>query len=152
MSELVEVSTPQTILEVTQDVTVVEIVAEPTALVEVVEDALVLEVTPATPAVVEVLSGGLQGPPGPPGADSTVPGPPGPPGAPGSPGSAPQAYTHDQTVPSAVWTIAHNLGYRPAVTTQDSAGTWVVGDLSHLDANTAVVTFLAAFGGKAYCS
>lgn len=97
----------------------------------------------------EVAAEGVQGPPGPAGADSTVPGPPGPPGA---PGSAPQAYMHDQGAPSDTWTIVHNLGYRPNIYCEDSAGTGIMGDIDHPDLNTSVVTFAFSSGGKAYCS
>lgn len=92
---------------------------------------------------------GPAGPPGPPGADSTVPGPQGPPGA---PGSAPQAYEHDQVTPATVWTVVHNLGYRPNVLVKDSAGTTQLGETDHVSINELTITFLAAFGGKAYLS
>lgn len=41
---------------------------------------------------------------------SGIPGPSGPPGPPGPSGGT---YTHTQTIPAAVWTIEHNLGYDP---------------------------------------
>jgi len=59
-------------------------------------------------------------------------------------------YTHTQTSASATWTITHNLNCFPSVTIVDSAGTVVIGDVSYTNANTLVVTFVAAFGGKAY--
>lgn len=59
-------------------------------------------------------------------------------------------YTHTQSSASATWTINHNLNCFPSVTVVDSAGSVVIGDVSYTNANTLVVTFVAAFGGKAY--
>ena len=59
-------------------------------------------------------------------------------------------YTHTQSSASATWTINHNLNCFPSVTIVDSAGSVVIGDVSYTNANTLVVTFVAAFGGKAY--
>jgi hypothetical protein len=59
-------------------------------------------------------------------------------------------YTHTQNSASATWTINHNLNCYPSVTIVDSAGSVVIGDVSYTNANTLVVTFVAAFGGKAY--
>lgn len=61
-------------------------------------------------------------------------------------------YPHTQSVAAATWTIPHNLGKFPAVTVVDSAGTEVVGDVTHPDENTVVVSFTAAFAGRAYCN
>jgi len=61
-------------------------------------------------------------------------------------------YVHDQSTPSATWNIIHNMGYFPSVTVVDSAGSEVMGDVQHMNAYTVVVTFGAAFGGKAYLS
>lgn len=36
-------------------------------------------------------------------------------------------HTHKQAQAAKVWTVAHNLGKRPAVTVVDSAGTVVIG-------------------------
>lgn len=59
-------------------------------------------------------------------------------------------YPHTQSTPSAVWTVNHNLGKRPAVSAEDSSGAPVEGVVSHLDENTLTITFSAAFGGVAY--
>lgn len=91
---------------------------------------------------------GLPGPRGVPGPD----GEPGPPGPPGTPGSAPQAYVHEQDVPSSAWSITHGLGYHPNVSVVDSAGTEVVGLVKYTSTDTLTVTFSAPFGGKAYLS
>ena len=63
-----------------------------------------------------------------------------------------QHYTHKQAQAAKVWTIAHNLGKRPAVTVVDSAGTVVIGEVDYLDDNTVRLTFCAAFSGTAYCN
>lgn len=62
----------------------------------------------------------------------------------------PSTYTHVQDSASATWTINHGLGRHTQVTIVDSAGSEVVGDINHTDLNTVVVTFGAAFGGRAY--
>lgn len=82
-------------------------------------------------------------------------GPQGATGPPGPPGFG--AYTHSQGVPAAVWTIAHNLGFRPNVDVFDSAGSPAEGTVSHVDDNNLTITFTsggspASFGGVAYLS
>ena len=59
-------------------------------------------------------------------------------------------HTHKQAQAAKVWTVAHNLGKRPAVTVVDSAGTVVIGEVDYLDDNTVRLTFCAAFSGTAY--
>jgi hypothetical protein len=102
------------------------------------------------PVVLEL--GAVVGPPGPAGPQGET-GPEGPQGEPGAPGSAPQSYVHTQSTPAAVWTINHNLGYRPGgILIEDSGGNTWIGDVDHVDDNTLTVTFTAAFGGFAYLS
>ena len=60
------------------------------------------------------------------------------------------SFTYNQVSASSVWTINHNLGFRPNITVFDSAGTKVYGDESHTDANNVVLTFSASFSGTAY--
>ena len=62
------------------------------------------------------------------------------------------AYHFTQNTSSAVWTITHNLNFYPNVTTMDSSGSIVEGEIEHLNRNTLRVTFLAAFSGQAYLS
>lgn len=59
-------------------------------------------------------------------------------------------YTHTQSVPASVWTIAHNLGKHPSVTVVDSAGSVVIGDVQYTSANALTVTFAGGFSGTAY--
>jgi heat shock protein HslJ len=61
-------------------------------------------------------------------------------------------FVHTQETPSASWTVAHNLGKRPAVQVVDSAGTQVEGDVTWLSENTVRIDFTAAFSGAAYCN
>lgn len=51
---------------------------------------------------------------------------------------------------SATWTINHNLGTFPSVTTVDSGGIEVEGAVEYPDSNTIIVRFSAPFAGTAY--
>jgi hypothetical protein len=62
------------------------------------------------------------------------------------------AYAHTQGTASATWTINHNLDFYPNVTVVDSAGTIVEGEIAYTSRNQIVLTFSAAFSGKAYLS
>lgn len=59
-------------------------------------------------------------------------------------------YTHNQAGASATWTITHNLGLHPSVTVVDSAGNVVIGNVVYSSENQIVISFSAAFAGKAY--
>ena len=85
---------------------------------------------------------GSQGPQGPQGET----GPQGPQGT----GASHTTYTHNQNVSSSTWTITHNLNCFPSVMVVDSAGSVVYGNIEYLDSNSLRLTFVAAFGGKAY--
>lgn len=61
-------------------------------------------------------------------------------------------YTHIQNSPSMTWLVEHNLGKRPAISIEDSAGTEVEGGVEVVDINTVRLTFSAAFSGKAHCN
>ena len=62
----------------------------------------------------------------------------------------PRAYRHEQSTPSAEWTVEHDLGYRPAgVLVMDSAGTIVEGAVTLNTEVTTVLSFAAAFSGTA---
>lgn len=92
------------------------------------------------PAVVTLISLGQRGDAGPPGPQGN----PGPPGAGGD-----LSLKYDVSVASNVWTIVHNLGKYPSVTTIDSSGTEYSGAISYPDVNTVVVEFAAGFSGSA---
>ena len=59
-------------------------------------------------------------------------------------------YVHTQDIPSAAWTVTHNLGKRPAITVVDSAGTDVIGEYTYISDNQVLLEFSGAFSGKAY--
>lgn len=61
-------------------------------------------------------------------------------------------YVHTQAIPSATWTVAHNLGYYPSVTVVDSSKREVEGQVEYIDINNVIITFAAAFSGSAYFS
>ena len=104
---------------------------------------------------------GQRGPAGPAGPT----GPTGPTGATGSTGATgatgPQgpvgpaptiAYAHTQNTVSSTWSITHNLGFRPNVTTINSAGTNIEGIVEHTNENFLTITFSIAGTGTAYLS
>lgn len=62
------------------------------------------------------------------------------------------SFMHTQNAVSNSWIINHNLGFRPNITVQDSAGTTYEGEINHTSANSLTVSFSAAFSGKAYLS
>lgn len=62
------------------------------------------------------------------------------------------AYHHIQNVSSASWVINHNLGWKPNVTVQDSAGTTVEGEIVYTNNNSLTLNFTGAFTGNAYLS
>lgn len=82
-------------------------------------------------------------------------GPPGPKGEKGEPGQsagADSTYVHVQSLPASVWTITHSLGFWPNITTVDSAGEQVEGEVDYVSSTAVRVTFSAAFSGLAYLS
>lgn len=97
---------------------------------------------------------GEQGPEGPVGPQGEV-GPEGPEGPQGLSGGA---YRHIQAVPSAVWTITHNLGFNPGgVVAVDTSGDRHEGLVEYLDTDSLRISFFAAgapasFAGEAYLS
>lgn len=69
----------------------------------------------------------------------------------GGPGG-PVSYVHSQGTVSALWSIAHGLGWYPNVTVVDSAGTTVEGDITQVNNNLLTIQFSGAFTGTAYLS
>lgn len=62
----------------------------------------------------------------------------------------PKHYVHNQIASTDVWKINHNLGKFPSVSIVDSAGTVVIGDVSHTDINNLTISFASGFAGTAY--
>lgn len=103
-------------------------------------------VSPSTsPAEVAVYTGQ----PGPKG-DTGATGPAGPAGP---TGPAPTiAYTHTQNAVSSTWSITHNLGFYPNVSTTDSAKFGMEGEVTYLTINSLTINFGIATTGYAYLS
>jgi hypothetical protein len=59
-------------------------------------------------------------------------------------------FVFNQSVPSTVWSITHNLNKFPSVSVVDTANTQVFTIADYIDKNTLILTFSAAFAGKAY--
>lgn len=66
-----------------------------------------------------------------------------------APSSAVFSYVHNQASASFVWTINHNLGYRPSVELFDAGSQEFDGEVSHPTVNQAVVTLAIATAGFA---
>ena len=77
-----------------------------------------------------------------------LPGPPGPAGPPGD--GSDKHYEHTQSVPSAEWTITHNLGKKPAVSVIDSGGNEWQTAVQHVSVNECVLRFSSPFSGVAF--
>lgn len=58
-------------------------------------------------------------------------------------------YTYVQNTPTSFWFINHNLNKYPSVSVIDSAGTLVEGQVLYTGLNSLIITFTAAFSGKA---
>lgn len=69
--------------------------------------------------------------------------------APEGTGSA-GGYPFTQSSASAVWTINHNLGYRPSCTLRDAGGNVYEADISHPTTTQTVVTHSAPVTGSAW--
>lgn len=65
----------------------------------------------------------------------------------GPPGGA--AFVYQQTAPATVWTINHNLGYKPSVELLDSGSQEIDGAVAHPSDNQTVVTLNPASAGLA---
>ena len=67
-------------------------------------------------------------------------------------GDAPQAPTFifTQNLPSTTWNITHNLGKFPSITVIDTGNTVVTGEYNYTNNTNVILTFSAAFSGKAY--
>ena len=71
------------------------------------------------------------------------------PGPAGPPGPASAFYIHEQTVASATWTIAHNLGFKPSVELFGAGSQEIEGDIVHASANITTVYFTIPITGFA---
>jgi hypothetical protein len=60
-------------------------------------------------------------------------------------------YIHVQSSPSTLWTVNHNLGYRPVIDVLSVGGIVVEANVTHVSDNQAQINFNAATGGSAIC-
>jgi len=79
-------------------------------------------------------------------ATASAAGPQGPQGVPGQSGAG---FTHDQPTAATVWTINHNLGFRPSVELYTVGGVEFDAGITHTSLNQTVVTSLVAIAGFA---
>jgi hypothetical protein len=105
------------------------VVEQPSNVVVIDEENLTVEVQETSFNVV-LAEAGIQGPQGPAGPAGT--------------------YVHNQNIPSASWSITHNLSSYPSVTVIDSAGTTVIGDITYVSSNGITITFSGSFSGQAF--
>lgn len=62
-------------------------------------------------------------------------------------------YRFDQSMPSAIWTVNHNLGFQPGgIYCEDSAGTMLGPSVVHVDNYNIILYFLGATDGFALFS
>lgn len=66
-------------------------------------------------------------------------------------GYRPAAYIHPQPTPASVWTINHNLGFKPSVSLRTAGDAVFDAEVSHPSINTAVVTLSQPLSGSARC-
>ena len=74
------------------------------------------------------------------------------PGSQGINGTQGGSFTFTQTSPASSWTVVHGLGRYPNISYIDDLGFVWLGDVEHLDLNTAVLVFPSPRTGKAVCS
>jgi len=59
-------------------------------------------------------------------------------------------FEFDQGAAATTWDITHNLGKFPSITVIDTGNTVVTGEYNYVNNNRVILTFSAAFAGKAY--
>lgn len=90
--------------------------------------ANVVEVSvPTAPAIVEIITEGPQGKSGEPGT----------------------SFTFTQSTPATIWTINHNLGFKPSVELLNTGSKEIEGDVLHTSSNQVVVYFTGPIAGLA---
>lgn len=58
-------------------------------------------------------------------------------------------FVWTQTIPSATWTIAHNLNKYPSVVIIDDLNNLIIADVQFTDTNNVIITFALDSTGKA---
>ena len=64
-------------------------------------------------------------------------------------GSSGVACTHSQVSATTLWTINHNLGFRPSVSILDAGGNEIEADVVHTGTNQLVIHFAVPVAGVA---
>jgi len=59
-------------------------------------------------------------------------------------------FIFNQNLAATTWDITHNLGKFPSITVIDTGNTVVTGEYNYVTNNRVILTFSAAFAGKAY--
>ena len=59
-------------------------------------------------------------------------------------------FVFTQGTPATTWNIQHNLGKFPSITVIDTGNTVVIGEYNYTSNTNVILTFSAAFAGKAY--
>ena len=72
-----------------------------------------------------------------------------PKGEKGDAGANGAGFDYTQSAASDTWTIAHNLGYRPSVSTFTPGGLEMTGSVQHLSAAVVRITFSQPVAGSA---
>ncbi|HUF02793.1 MAG TPA: hypothetical protein VMM38_01315 [Aridibacter sp.] len=70
-------------------------------------------------------------------------------GAEWPPSGAVAGFTHSQISAELVWTVNHNLGYRPNVEIRTPGGEVVLAEVLHVNENQLTITFAAPTAGTA---
>lgn len=83
---------------------------------------------------IQILAVAEQGPPGPPGSSSNA------------------SFEHPQVSASDIWTVNHNLGFRPAVSILSVGGREMWAEVIHTSVNQFIAYFDAPTSGIAICS
>lgn len=59
-----------------------------------------------------------------------------------------QAFEHIQSIPSALWDISHNLGYKPDAHVYSVGGVEFVGGIHHISNNQFQIEFAVPTAGR----
>ena len=73
-------------------------------------------------------------------------------GSPGLPGEGSAFYKHTQNIPSAIWTIVHNLNFEPQTQVFSSGGVRIEAFIQNLSLTTTQIVFSSPFSGYAILS
>jgi hypothetical protein len=76
----------------------------------------------------------------------------GPQGPRGPKGDSWAGFNYIQNLPLVTWAIAHNLGYKPSVSTFSAGGVVMLGSVTHLSDNVVQIDFNTPVSGSAHLS